>query len=69
MSIMHGIEYVGYIDPWTDEERLTDEEVVRCSGCKYRTDRGRRHYCEAHGGNFFEIALDDFCSYGERRDG
>jgi len=33
MSIKTGCEYVGYIDPWTDEERLSDEEVVRCRDC------------------------------------
>lgn len=41
---------------------------VRCRVCKYRTDRGRRHYCDAHGGGFFEVAPDDYCSWGERRE-
>jgi hypothetical protein len=35
MSIKTGLEYVGYIDPWTDEERLSDEEIVRCRDCKH----------------------------------
>ena len=37
MSIKTGCEYVGYIDPWTDEERLSDEEIVRCRDCKFFT--------------------------------
>lgn len=44
-------------------------EVVRCRDCKYRADRGRRHYCDAHAGGFFEVADDDFCSWGVARDG
>ena len=35
MSIKTGLEYIGYIDSWTDEERLTDEEIVRCRDCKH----------------------------------
>lgn len=35
MSIKTGLEYVGCIDPWTDKEWLSDEEIVRCRDCKY----------------------------------
>lgn len=42
-------------------------EVVRCRECEYRADRGRRHYCDAHGGGFFEVESDGFCAWGERK--
>ena len=56
MSIKCGLEYVGYIDPWTDEERLSDEEIVRCNDCKHYTDDEMEYYhycgnwCEQPGG-------------------
>ena len=67
MSIMHGIEYVGYVDPWTDEERLSDEEIVRCRDC--------RNFKKADSGSFCAKSItaltdpDGFCAWGERRDG
>lgn len=82
MSIMYGIEYVGYIDPW-DEERLSEEEVVRCRDCKHFCD-GRRDTaigwvdvftCDSEQWSTVslmpshEVEPDGFCSWGERRDG
>lgn len=61
MSIKVGLEYVGYIDPWTDEERLSDEEIVRCRDCKYRA----KACCWCINGG---VEPDGFCSWGERRD-
>lgn len=81
---MHGIEYVGYLDPWTDEERLTDEEVVRCRDCKHGhiTVNGKScKWCdliathdidgnEPNNGYDPEpyFDADFFCAWGERRD-
>lgn len=74
MSIKVGLEYIGYIDPWTDEERLTDEEIVRCRDCM--------HFTEGHqsgvvwGGRTPDWCVlrdyptkgDGFCHKGMRRD-
>ena len=78
MSIKVGCEYVGYIDPWTDEERLSDEEIVRCRDCKHMhivrqwTDIDMPE-CWLHASR--ENALgreltepDGFCAWAERRD-
>lgn len=71
MSIMHGIEYIGYIDPWTDEERLTDEEMVRCRDCKhFEVDQSDHEYrsgwwCKRW--NTDMVKPDGFCAWGERR--
>ena len=66
MSIMHGIEYVGYVDPWTDEERLIDEEIVRCRDCKHASYDNRWCYRLTIA---YEppITPDGFCAWGERR--
>lgn len=67
MSIKCGLEYIGYIDPWTDEERLSDEEIVRCNDCKHYTDDEMEyyHYC----GNWCEqVEPNGFCAWGKRRD-
>lgn len=70
MSIMHGIEYIGYIDPW-DEERLTDEEVVRCMDCRHAApidgDEQGRQICWLRSAGYY-AKPDDFCSYGKRRE-
>lgn len=63
-------EYYEHIaQEWPRFTRFTGEQIVRCRDCKYRADRGRRHYCDAHAGGFPEVASDDFCAWGERRDG
>ena len=42
--------------------------VVRCKGCKYRTENGNCGHPRHHG--ILPSAYPfDFCSYGERRDG
>lgn len=46
---------------------ITMTELVRCKNCKYRNG----DYCHcydgfAHGGNFFFVRPDDFCSRGEK---
>lgn len=70
MSIKVGLEYVGYIDPWTDEERLSDEEIVRCRDCK-------RYHAEVEGceefggkwpGEYANVEPNGYCAWGERRD-
>ena len=83
MSIKTGLEYVGYIDPWTDEERLSDEEIVRCRDCKhyvpeygYSEERGFgqiEYLMEPPGcarSKAIQITVDPngFCAWGERRD-
>lgn len=82
MSIKTGLEYIGFIDPWTDEERLTDEEIVRCRDCKYGhiTVDGKSckwcdliaaydtYGCEPNNGYDPEpyFDADFFCAWGER---
>ena len=77
MSIKTGCEYVGYIDPWTDEERLSDEEVVRCRDCKYVTDEGYgcKYFSHYEQGASYrwedvpaEVKPDGFCAWGEERE-
>lgn len=80
MSIKYGLEYVGYIDLWTDEERLSDEEIVRCRDCEHARHyhpfyMGKRSaieewYCEWHSNaeGASEIEPDGYCSWGKRRD-
>ena len=43
-------------------------EVVRCKDCKHYGDYGRVWDCNKYGGMHFPNE-DDFCSYGERREG
>ena len=38
-------------------------EVLRCKDCKWVEDDG---FCRLHWG---KLKMDDFCSYGERKDG
>ena len=75
MSIKYGLEYVGYIDPWTDEERLSDEEIVRCRDCgkSIRGEQCMRHKSSGWSGNtwvdeYEQVDPDGFCSWGVRRD-
>ena len=45
-------------------------EVVRCKDCKYfRKGRPLRHECKKVGGGMCYPTPNDFCSYGERREG
>lgn len=63
MSIKTGLEYIGYIDPWYDEERLSDEEIVRCRDCKhYDADDMECHE------NGIRPEPDGYCAWGVRRD-
>lgn len=47
--------------------------VVRCRGCKHckeATDHeGRGFFCAIWGRGWHRVQPDDFCSYGERKDG
>lgn len=67
MSVMVGLEYVGYIDPWTDEERLSDEEIVRCRDCCcfHRLHEDGTGVCVRHGHG---AAPNGYCAWGEQRD-
>lgn len=80
MSTEVGKEYVGYIDPWTDEEWLTDEEIVRCRDCEHM--HRVRHWlgidvdeCWLHADRESgalgkeRTEPDGFCAWGVRRDG
>ena len=70
MSIKMGLEYIGSIDPWTDEERLYDEEIVRCEDCKYvsidQSDHDDREplWCGFHR---MDVKHDGFCAWGKRK--
>ena len=71
MSIKYGLEYIGHIDPWTDEERLADEEIVRCRDCKSckKTIYGLTcHHFSMSSGAGWPVEPDGFCAWGERRD-
>jgi hypothetical protein len=72
VSIRVGCEYVGHIDPWTDEERLSDEEIVRCGDCRWFKPDGSDHehrsgwWCKWWGTDL--ARPDKFCSWGIRRE-
>ena len=72
MSIKTGLEYVGYINPWTDEECLSDEEIVRCRDCKFckldpePVDPGWPLWCEDSGRDM--LNPDGFCAWGSRKE-
>lgn len=80
MTVRIGLEYIGYIDPWTDEERLSDDEIVRCMDCRYRhkvrdwlgmdVDECWLH-ADRESGALGKVRTDlnGFCAWGERRDG
>lgn len=82
MRIMTGREYVGFIDPWTDEERLTDEEIVRCRDCENArvlhplnpitgVPAGIEYWrCDYfwNADELCEVDPTGFCAWGERRD-
>lgn len=42
--------------------------VVRCKDCKYRTEE-RRGLVRCRAFNYMPMCVDNFCSYGERKDG
>ena len=42
--------------------------VVRCKDCKYRTE-ARRGLVRCRAFNYMPMCVDNFCSYGERKDG
>ena len=72
MSIKTGLEYIGFIDPWTDEERLSDEEIVRCNDCrKFHLDNSDHDYrsgwwCDRWDTDMVEP--DGFCAWGKAVD-
>jgi hypothetical protein len=57
---------------FTEKQPTVDAvEVVRCKDCqfsKYFEESGTRK-CRTQGGLFRTVQDDDFCSYGERREG
>lgn len=73
MTVRIGLEYIGYIDPWTDEERLSDDEIVRCMDCeRFTVDKSDHEYrsgwwCTKWSTDI--VKPDGFCAWGERRDG
>lgn len=42
--------------------------VVRCKDCKYRTEE-RRGLVRCRAFNYMPMCVDNFCSYGKRKDG
>ena len=71
MSIKIGLEYIGYIDPWTDEVRLSDEKIVRCRECRFcgKGQWGVEAFPICRRGiHAFQVSNDGFCAWGERRD-
>ena len=43
--------------------------VVRCKDCKHRGKLYRNHLCDHPKAILGRVVDDDFCSYGERKDG
>lgn len=77
MSIKCGLEYIGYLDPWTDEERLSDEEIIRCRDCIHFSEGMGTHvwlcermeYLDLEGWTKnVRVDPNGFCAWGERRD-
>lgn len=68
MSVMVGLEYVGHVDPWTDEERLSDEEIVRCRDCRWCMAYSKATYCDRFAHELPTVEPNGFCAWGERRD-
>lgn len=60
-------EFVGWLDDEWNVVLDQSQPIVRCRDCKYIETRGQRRYCNAHAGGYPEVALDDYCSWGERR--
>ena len=59
--------YQDEIVPGMREQLEKRVEVVRCKDCKhYQTGRG---WCAHPNDERLEMEPDDFCSYGERREG
>lgn len=48
------------------EERLTDEEVVRCRDCKWCMAYSNATYCDRFAHGLPTVELDGFCAWGER---
>lgn len=71
MSIKTGLEYVGCIDPWTDKEWLSDEEIVRCRDCiRFGRDQSDHEFRGEWWCSFWCTDLakpEKFCAWGERR--
>jgi hypothetical protein len=44
-------------------------EVVRCKDCKHWQEHDGDMYCGCWANLMTDTAADDFCSYGERKDG
>lgn len=61
----------GYVDAKqiADAPTIDAVEVVRCRQCKHCDPEN--HHCDHHMGTVAPLRRepDDFCSYGERRDG
>lgn len=66
--------------PYRDAKKLIEAAktvdavpVVRCRGCKHceeATDHeGRGFFCAIWGRGWHRVQPDDFCSYGERKEG
>lgn len=59
---------------WAKEMQSVDAvPVVRCSSCKHCKEaadhEGCGFFCAIWGRGWHRVQPDDFCSYGERRDG
>ena len=62
--------YYGYATSFIDAAPTVDAvEVVRCRECKHCDPEN--HHCDHHMGTVAPLRRepDDFCSYGERKDG
>lgn len=70
---MVGNEYIGYLDPWMEEERLTDEEIVRCRDCRHYAEHewvvitDVSDVCHFWHGEPTKVEPNGFCAWGERR--
>lgn len=71
-EIKVGLEYVGFVDCWTGEERLTDEEIVRCRDCKLSRETEhdpKERWCHKSSLLAVKVSDDGFCAWGKVRVG
>ena len=61
---------MGRIEDWLEYNYVDAVPVVRCKDCKHWSNATQKEkYCSYYRGMYDYCKADDFCSYGERREG
>ena len=70
-SVYDAITLNGIIKALKEATTVDAVEVVRCKDCKHYEycEDGEGYFCCSPYGLHSDTAADDFCSYGERREG